>query len=144
MARWRLATCGVVLLALLGLPMAAVVCDLACPEAATAVAVATPSPERVAPVHGAPCHESAAAQRSSGAPVVIEPGAVVHGCDHPAVVSTHRPFDGLRLHAPAASSAGVARHLAAGLAPHAVMAALAPARPPTPPPLGGFSPVLRI
>ncbi len=144
MGRGRGVTCVVVLLTLLGLPVAAVACDLACPEAATALAAVEPVPERVAPARGARCHESAAAPDAPGAATVVQPGIVVHGCDHPTVVSTHRPFDGLRLQAPEARTLDVVGHLAARLAPHAVMAALAQARPPTPPPLGGFSPVLRI
>lgn len=138
-----------VVLAMLGLPVASVYCEIACPQASSAAAHASPPSDRIAALPGAgPCHEAPGAAVSAPG----QPSATVglssmpaHACDHPAVVSSRRANEGLRVPAPVAMSALPATpHLAMHLAPRAVAAEFTRERPPTPRPVGAFSPVLRI
>lgn len=151
---YRIATGLVLLLALTGLPVAAVLCDLVCPQE-LAGGAATPAPAlRVAAAHVVSCHEvvGAAAPASSDAAARPDNGrrgdlvdaAPAHGCDHPTVVAARWSPERPRLTppsltwdtplAPTSHAAWSARRTAA--LPHA--------RPTAPLTVGAFSPVLRI
>ncbi len=98
------------LLALIGLPVAAVACELVCPEALPAPHVAAAA----RPVVGAPaspsCHETRAdvAQTGSGPSTsssTTGPSSPrAHGCDHPAVVTAPRSEGSLRVPQPTAAA----------------------------------------
>lgn len=149
----RLVTTVTVLLVMLGLPVAPVVCDLACPQA-TVVTTVAPRAARVASPSGhAPCHEAAAAPAEvagHGSAVSKAPASGValgsrplHGCDHPVVVASRGTVEGFRLLAPVVAL-DAAMHLGARQAPHARLVQFSSARPPSPGPSGAFSPILRI
>lgn len=150
----RLFTSVTVLLVMLGLPVAPVFCDLACPQAPVTASVA-PRPATVgsAPGH-APCHDAPAARSELAAngisvaqaakpDVVVIGSHPLHGCDHPVVVAARATVDGFRLLAPVVAL-DAAMHLGARQAPHARSVQFASSRPPSPGPAGAFSPILRI
>jgi hypothetical protein len=148
----RLVTSLTVLLVMLGLPVAPVICDLACPQATTVAPVAAP-PTVVSTSGHVPCHEATTAA-AAAAPddglasqaatsVLVLASRPMHGCDHPVVVASRGTFEGFRLLAPVVAL-DAAPHLGARQAPHARIVRLASARPPSPGPSGAFSPILRI
>lgn len=132
-------------LALLGLPVAEVVCDTLCPPAADDTVAAG---ARLASTRGpAPCHEGAASSsvvplaESTAAAGVVD--AHPHdACEHPAIVTARGASAGLRLAPPVAVCVEV-------MPPPAVSSSrllLEPVHLLRPPPLavGAFAPALRI
>ena len=129
----RVLTGAVLLAVLIGLPVAPVWCELACPQEHGLTAHAEP----VEP----PCHDAAAgpAGQPSGDLALTAPPV---GCEHPTLVSA-RPPDA-RVVAPEPSPAIVLSHLAP-LAPKAAgRLVIRAVRDPAPPRGPTFSPVLRI
>jgi hypothetical protein len=137
------------LLALIGLPVAAVACELACPEAPPALHVA--AAER--PVVGAPaspsCHETrtdvaqTAPGPSTSSSTAGASSSRAHGCDHPAVATAPRSEGGVRVPQPTGAAA-LAPALVVLHTRHSwLVSAPRQARAPASPPLA-FSLVLRI
>jgi hypothetical protein len=150
--RWCRVVPGLaVLLAMLGLPVASVLCDLACPPASGDEAREAPrTPDRIAAVGGGvPCHEVAdaamAAADDARPPLVGIHSTPTHGCDHPTVVSLRRSAEGVRVPAPpvivvpATLQRDWTHHVSHGRTERWM-----PARPATGGAVGAFSPVLRI
>jgi hypothetical protein len=140
-----------VLLAMLGLPVASVLCDLACPQAsADASRVATRTPARIAAVDSAvPCHEVADAAASGAEdarlPVVGIRSTPTHGCDHPTVVSLRRSAEGVRVPAPPVIAVPAIQHRDwSHHVPTVVTARWMPEGPAAVRAVGAFSTVLRI
>lgn len=140
------------LLVMLGLPIAPVVCDLACPQAPLATSPASRA-VTVASTGTAPCHESAgsgtaAPHRAAPTTTTVATAASLasspmHGCDHPVVVASRATSEGFRLYAPAVALE-TSLHVGTGQ-PSPARAERRPfARAPSPPPTGAFSPILRI
>jgi hypothetical protein len=135
------------LLALIGLPVAAVACELACPEALPAPRVAAVA----RPVVGAPaspsCHETRADVAQTGPSTSSSTAGPssprAHGCDHPAVVTAPRSESSLRVPPPTAAAV-LAPALVVLPTRHSwLVSAPRQARAPASPPLA-FSLVLRI
>jgi hypothetical protein len=130
---WRVLSGAVMLVVLLGLPVAPLWCELACPQEHAA---SSSAPVR----ESSPCHETAAS--AVAADDVAMTASTASGCDHPDVVSA-RPPDARAL-APAPVAVGELTHLA----PFAQAAAGRPAvravRGPAPPRGPTFTRVLRI
>jgi hypothetical protein len=154
--RARVSSSLVLLLVMLGLPVSPVVCELACPQPGERAAATETSPQVPASAaRVAPCHEAAAPDRGTSgvvAPDLDFRGSqtrVLHaddhrGCDHPAVVSSPRSPDSLRLPAPRVVAAETSQHLSPQAAAPAMTATLAAARAPSRAPAASLSLVLRI
>jgi len=148
----RLVTSMTVLLALLGLPVASVVCDLICPQRAVIGGDAERPARITSTADQAPCHEGAASAPERGEAVSPDENSAAgtfaathaHGCDHPSVVASRAASDGLRLVPPQGITIGATMHLAPQRSPHAQRARLAPASAPPSGASGAYSPVLRI
>lgn len=121
------------LVVLLGLPVAPVWCELACPQGHGVAVQAAPA--------GAPCHEASA---GSSVPPGDGPAlaAPVGGCDHPTTVSARLPD--VRVVAPVPSTTVAASYLAPFAPAAAGRLTVAAVRGPAPPRGPTFSPVLRI
>ncbi len=138
-------------LVLLGLPVAPVLCDLACPQASSAVALGSGSTPSVAAAHSsAPCHDSTAGEAAAGLAASAPPAATAvldvspgHRCEHPRVLAPRAP-QSLRLPEPLVAPWHTARLAFAFLALHALGATLAATGAPSPPAGAAFSLVLRI
>jgi hypothetical protein len=140
-----------VLLAMLGLPVASVLCELACPQASAEVSRgATRTPARIAAVgSGVPCHEVADAAASGAEdarlPVVAIHSTPAHGCDHPAVVSLRRSAEGVRVPAPPVIAVpAILQRDWSHHVPPGVTARWMPEHRAAVGTVGAFSPVLRI
>jgi hypothetical protein len=148
-SRWYRVMPGLaVLMAMLGLPIASILCDLACPRAgASGVHAERPVARTVAAGADAPCHEATA---STARPADVAPAPVAtaslprHDCDHPTVLSTRRTADGVRLDAPFPTIAVAPTPLVDPQAIRSSGRARTTQRPPAAGTLGAFSPVLRI
>lgn len=145
----------VLLLVMLGLPVAPVLCELACPQPVSAVAV-PPAPRHVlaSASRGAPCHDAGKRDtahheaNADAAVAVAHAGAMGaaehHGCDHPAVVTSPRSAESLRLPAPALIATETSQHLSPLTSSSTVVTMLAAARAPARAPASSLSLVLRI
>lgn len=135
----RVLTGALMLVVLLGLPMAPVWCDLACPQANEAAVVeVTTAP---------PCHEASTpapqpSSRPEGGPTSLAPIADA-GCMHPAFVAATRLGD-VRVHVEPPALVWLAGALATLGAPATWHEPFRTARGPAPPRGPAFSPVLRI
>ena len=153
----RLASALALVAALIGLPMASVLCDVVCPTAQAQGHLRRDArAPRLEPIHAAAaCHDAGQDEASTPAQTHGQPEAATatpishaspgHGCDHPTVATAPSPSAGTRmLPAPtlaafrvAAFDARVTRVSAAAMSPDRVAGTRARAA-------GAFSPVLRI
>jgi hypothetical protein len=148
MGRWRVASGLVLLLVMLGLPVAPVVCDVACPLPASETAEPASHQVIASTSAAAPCHDAAdtpGAEAETAASLVSAAGvhAAEHDCEHPPVLSAPRAPEALRVPEPSTTALGTSSHLSMMAASHDVVATRAAALTPAPSP-GAFSPVLRI
>jgi hypothetical protein len=140
----------VLLLVMLGLPVAPVVCELACPLPAAESAVPTPVQVVASATEHAPCHSPAGADgdEAMAAAVPVSGSGMAagaqHACEHPAVLSSPRAQEALRLPVPSETAWETLRHLSPRAGSQTSVGTLAAARPPSYPPGAAFSPVLRI
>jgi hypothetical protein len=140
----------VLLLVMLGLPVVPAVCELVCPQPGGESAVAKPVQVIASASEHAPCHSPASADAAdamdAAAPLAgsgMGAGAP-HACEHPAMLSSPRAPEALRLPEPSTTAWETSRHLSPRAGSHALVITRAAARAPSPPPGAAFSPVLRI
>lgn len=144
----RVLTGMVMVLALIGLPVAPVVCDTLCPPVqAAAKDVQGP---RLQSAHApAPCHQAAPSAEAGAVALISDTAAASgmaarphHACDHPVIVTARSTAGDLRVLPPVVLAIVLPHELALpvrrGLSQRADFT--------RPPPLavGAFSPVLRI